>query len=133
MDSLLCEDFASSHSIPPGGPKHDGTGIHPDAGPRGRRAKLVGDGVGVPAVIAQRIDRIVIPLYHEVQVRAGRPAGRAFEADLIADVYQLMQVDEQLVHVAVDRGDAVAMVDLDRPAQATYVPTRPDHFAGLRP
>src|SRR5260370_40766756 len=101
MDSLLFEDFASSHSIPPGGPKHDGTGIHVDAGPRGRGAKLVGDGVGVPAVIPQRNDRIGIPLHHEAPVRAGGPPGRAFEADLIADIYQLMQLDEQLLPVAV--------------------------------
>ena len=64
-----------------------------------------------------------------MQVVAGRAAGRAHAADLLAAGDVVAVVDEDRRHVAVAGGDAAAMVDLDEIAVAAAVPAGAKHGA----
>src|SRR5206468_8581500 len=65
--------------------------------------------------------------YFIMKVVAGRTAGRAHAADLLAagDMVTLMNEDRR--HVAIARGDAAAMIDLDQISVAAAVPAGVDH------
>src|SRR5690242_2751950 len=89
--------------------------------PRGlaRLLARLEDHADAPVVILERIDGVVVLFDHEVQMGSGGIACRALQADDRARLDIVADLDAgRLDHVAVDRRDMVAVVDLDGPAQA---------------
>src|SRR4051794_34499613 len=60
-----------------------------------------------------RIDRFAVDPGFVVQMRAGRPAGRAHGADHLSNADLVADPNVDLRHMAVSGSKSVAMVDLD--------------------
>src|SRR3954452_8547052 len=76
-----------------------------------------------------RIDGAAVDANFVVKVRAGRAAGRAHAADLLAAGDVLARLDQDRRHVAVAGSNPTAVVDLDEVAVAAAVPARAKYGA----
>src|SRR5690349_20979217 len=76
----------------------------------------------------QRIDVVVLPPRHEMDMRSGRVARRTLKTDGLALVNELADLDIDSLHVAVRGRHAPAMIDLDRVATTIVIPRSEDHL-----
>src|SRR5690606_23853654 len=67
------------------------------------------------------VDLAAVAAHLEMQVRAGRIAGRADQADALARRHRFARVDVDAAEVSVQAGHAVGMLHLDKVAVAPRI------------